>query len=475
MTRNEWKTRGKRVARATVAALVSLWVLYVVAINVFLSTSLFDRVVNRDPVTLDVHFEHGWSLWPTRIHAKRLAIRSSDSNVMWRLELDEVTFDVALRDLPRRRLTVERARGRGVGMRIQTKRTTYPDDADEIRDLPPIEGFPAFAVRPAGPHHPELWDDDQYRLITVSLDDVSAEDVREIWIDGHRFAGHASVAGRFYLKPLRAVAVGPVRVEIRSGEVQRGRGEPLVRDLGGRLEVTASRFDPREVEENEALRFFEVTTKLRGRSIPLARLADAPFSSAYVDGVVDARDLTLRIDRGRLADGSTAEIVVEELHVARGGYLADGALALHASVVAGRLRARTEPARWSVVRADGAAVLEVGHGSASLDTADLDLAAAPFRDLHLTVEADDARAPSAWILPGLDDGAVTFALHAETYAAFGAEERGAFVVDKGPLAMGIRLGKDGAHPHFFGLQDWLGEEERKAKALPRAVSGRPTK
>lgn len=390
MRRIDWKTRGKKALRATVAALVSLWVLYVVAINVFLSTSLFDRVVNRDRITLDVHYARGWSLWPSTIHAKHLSIRSSDSNVMWMLELDDVTFEIALLDIPRRRFTIESAHGQGISMRIQTKRMTWPDHQDEIKDLPPIAGFPAFMVRPADPHHPELWDDAQYHLITVHLDQIQADDVRELWIDDYRFSGHANVHGRFYLKPLREVDVGPAHVEILSGELSRGFGRTLVRDLGGHADVTVARFDPRAVHDHEPLRYVDIATKLHGRSIDLSQMPFEPPANFYFGGVVDAKNIELRINKGKLADGTALDATVEHPHIAKKGFLGDGELAIHANVTNGRLRAETNFAEWRVVRADGEELVRAPRAYASLDSADLDLATTPFEDLHLATGVDEA-------------------------------------------------------------------------------------
>lgn len=374
---------------------MSIWALYVILINVFLSTSLFDRVVNHDKMDLDVHYASGWSLWPSTIHAKHLSIRSSDSNVMWILKLDEVTFDIALLDIPRRRFTIEKARGRGISMRVQRKRMTWPDHQDEIKNLPPIDGFPAFAVRPADPHHPELWDDAQYHLIDVHLDDTYAEDVREVWIDDYRFSGHANVRGRFHLKPLREVDVGPLHIEVLSGELQQGFGHTLLHDLGGGLDVAVSQFDPREVHEREALRYVDIDTDLRARSIPLGQMPFAPPANLYLDGIVDAKNIGVHVRNGRLANGTTIDATVERPHLARDNHIGDGALELRAEVTEDRLRARAELARWRVVRADAEELMRAPRAYLALDSADLDLSTTPFEDLHVVAGVDGATVPDA--------------------------------------------------------------------------------
>ena len=227
-----------RVARAAAVAFLSLYVLYVVGINVFLSTSLFDRYINFDREMLDVHFRKAWSLRPGRFHASELSIRSSDSNVEWILRLDEVSFDVALTAFASRRFEVTRARGRGVSMRARQKLDAQPVGNDGFAWLPPIDGFPPFSVRPALPDSLERWDDAKYKLFTVRLEDVVAEDVREVWIDSGRFEGKARVAGRFFLKPIRAVEIGPARVDILEGRVTAGPTVVLARDVAGTIDLT---------------------------------------------------------------------------------------------------------------------------------------------------------------------------------------------------------------------------------------------
>ena len=54
------------------------------------------------------------------------------------------------------------------------------------------------------------------------------------------------------------------------------------------------------------------------------------------------------------------------------------------------------------------------------------------------------------------------------FGIYDKENRGAFVVEKGPVSVGLRLDDAGAHPRLFGLDGWLsnelrGDDERAAK------------
>jgi hypothetical protein len=53
-----------RWLRVLGVAILAVELLYLGAINVFLSTSLFEEVVDGDPTTIDIHVVRAWSLLP---------------------------------------------------------------------------------------------------------------------------------------------------------------------------------------------------------------------------------------------------------------------------------------------------------------------------------------------------------------------------------------------------------------------------
>src|SRR6202044_1004215 len=100
---------------------------------------------------------------------------------------------------------------------------------------------------------PATWSDDKYNLWTADLENVVAEDLREVWIDDSRFEGSARIDGRFYFKPLRAVNVGPAKITVARGAVLTGP-KTLVDDLAGTtLVVALSTLDPRTAEGDDFL------------------------------------------------------------------------------------------------------------------------------------------------------------------------------------------------------------------------------
>lgn len=400
--RTRGHARAWRILRAALVAVLSLYVVYVAAINVFLSTSLFDRVINQDREMLVVEYAKGWSLLPGTIHAKQLSIRSSDSNVEWILTIDEIEFDVSFLGLAQRRFDVGRAHGRGIRMLARQKLDAAPDTVEEIAYLPPIEGFPAFSVSPAGPPSPERWDDSEYRLWTVNLEDVIAEDVREVWVDSGRFEGNARITGRFHLKPIRAVEIGPARVDVREGRVTAGNAVPIAKRVHGTADVVFDRFDPREIEGNGIFRYFTLATDLEASFADPSTFPFAAPGGVHLSTEIEARRLALRVDRGVLAAGTRVELGTPRAAVAKANVVGYAALDLVSEVVtengANQLRATAELKDVALVRADAVGVLRAPRIAIAADARALDLAARPLEDGHAVVDLPDVDLPAATVL-----------------------------------------------------------------------------
>jgi hypothetical protein len=58
-----------------------------------------------------------------------------------------------------------------------------------------------------------------------------------------------------------------------------------------------------------------------------------------------------------------------------------------------------------------------------------------------------------------------------SYATRDEHKYGAFIVTKGILSVGMRLGDDGAHVRFFGLEGWLEKETENTKRLMKGKEG----
>jgi hypothetical protein len=391
------RSRTLRGIRALAVAILSAWLLYVLAINTVLGTPIGRYAFDVDPI-LKVGYLRAWSLLPGRIHANGLSIRSSDNNVEWILRIDDVRFDVAFLPLSRRRFEADHVRGTGVSFRARRKLLSEPDAPNP--NTPPIDGFPPYMVKAAGPPGLDLWDDAHWRLWTVRLEDTIANDVREIWFDELRFTGRADVSGQFRLVPLRALEVGPLHATIDDGAIALGAGAPFIPRARGSFDLTLGHLDPRI---HDVLRRLTLSGDVQGSIVALPWLdaegaGEVALAGSIAEGVLQHSRATAEVDRARLR---------------RAGLTVRGAFHAEATVDS-KLEATVSCADVVVGRKSGRA--NVAKATLILDSGQLDLVDRPFADVHARLVVPNA------IMPNLADwdvplrGALAVAGEAETWA-----------------------------------------------------------
>ena len=109
--------------RAVVVGALAVFVLYVAAINVFLSTSLFARVVDAEPDTVDIDFDVDGSIVPRTHPREELSIRGAtqrgvDPAPRW------VEFQVSFLALVPTALRDRGVHERGLSFRLATAPST---------------------------------------------------------------------------------------------------------------------------------------------------------------------------------------------------------------------------------------------------------------------------------------------------------------------------------------------------------------
>jgi hypothetical protein len=452
-----------RLARALIVALLAIGLFYVVAMNVFLSTSLFARVIDGQPDVIDIHFGRGWSLVPGHIHAKNLSIRGRDGNVEWMLRLDEVVFDVSLRALAQQRFEASHVYGRGISFRARQRLDAPPDSLADVANLPPIEGLGPYAVRPPPHAQPERWSDTAYHLWTGHLEDVVAEDVREVWIDSARFEGSARIAGRFYLKPVRRAEIGPIRIDVHEGHVSTGPSVVVERLAGATADLTVAPFDPRTAGGMDIVRAVSLVAGLHPMCPDIDRLPLPLPAGMAITGALDARQLVLNLRGGALRDGTKVDATLPHGIVTfTGGESGEHRFTAALAVAGGVTRAAGEAGReqldfgaqltdLDVARTSDSSspvgvFLHVPRTTVTGDARALDLADM-LADVHLSVdvaegELPDVRALSVYIPAttplALQTGTGRVSVHLETWRA---EKRAAGHANLRVERLGLRLGK----------------------------------
>jgi hypothetical protein len=388
---------GIRIAVACATVCLAWPVLYLVGINAFLSTGLFDVVINADPRVIDIHYERGWSFMPGHIHAKNLSIRGRDGNVEWILRIDAVEFDVSFLALVRQRFEVSSVHGRGISFRLRSRINGWEVTPDKVAGLPPIAGFGPIPVRPFQHCAPEDLSDAAYHLWSVSLQGVVAEDVREVWLDHGRFVGSAAAAGGFRLKPIRDVQVGPVHVDVVRGAVS-VRDESWVEALAGTADVTVAHFDPRTTD-GEALAHHEsLDIDMHGALPDVGRVVRPLPKGAKASGTVDVKRFELHVSNGVAREGSRVEASTATASLTVGEDRVTGLFVLDAAIASGadgrpRLAFHLEGTEMNLARGGG----PIGKARSVVvagDSAELDCVR-PMTDLRGAIDLSDADVPDA--------------------------------------------------------------------------------
>jgi len=373
--------RAARILRFAGVAAIALEALYLVVINVFLSTSLFEKAIDGTPEAVDIHFGRGWSVFPTRVHAQKLSIRGADSHLEWILRLDEVEFDCSLLALLHKEFRITMARGSGITFRARFKEPSPAATPELDRELPSIDSLGSLGFVPSEPPYAGEWDDKLWHLWTVNIRGADAEHVREVWIEHARFTGDAHIVGGFYLKPIRRAEVGPATVLVRAGRV--ALDSRVVADhLVASADLTLASFDPRGA--GSVLRHVSLSTDASLEVPDLQDLGILGGDDQHVSGKVTVPRLALRITNGVLRDGTEATAEAPSVAVRSGTREVSGALDFRAEVERDQLAARI------VARdIDTSLSVAVPLATISLDSGELELDK-PFGDLHAVVDVPEA-------------------------------------------------------------------------------------
>ncbi len=319
----------RRFLLALAFGIAVLWPLYLVIANLWLHQGGLERMLNRRPERLSIHWDSAWTVWPGMVHVRGFELRNQTRIFQWWLAVDRGTVDVDLWNLQDRELRLGPLHGSGAAFRLR-RRLDAPARSRPARAelYPPIPGLanpPPPRTRPEILYPPKPgrtpW---HVRITGVSLDDV-----REVWIEEVRFAGSARVAGGFDVRARRRVEVEPTRVEITAGSIALGAGakaRPILVDARGHVDGRVEPYPPQRFKGWEMFRFASGRIALDGEVRSLAFLDVLFRETRWVDlrfgGGRTTADLRLR--RGRILPGSRLEARPEAITVSFLDYRAQG-------------------------------------------------------------------------------------------------------------------------------------------------------
>lgn len=316
---------------AIAAALVLLLLAFFGASQLIVSTRLLRSWVNDEPEKLLVDYDSASSWIPGVVRVRGLRVRGRDPNVEWFFRIDDARICVSLPDLLIRRFHATRVRGSGLTFRLREKPSPTEFSPAHAALLPTIPGFPNETApsrpQPRGVPPPEP--PSPGKPWTIQVDRLVADPAPEIWIELYRFRGHARVTGGFFLHPRVEARINPSSVEFLSGTFTLGPQTPIATG-SGRADCRIERFDPEKVRGNDVWRYISGAFGLRGqvanlkfvdhflRNSPEPRL-DGGRGSGHAEIRVDHGIGTGRIDfAGRQAGARYSDAVVRGNVILRG-------------------------------------------------------------------------------------------------------------------------------------------------------------
>lgn len=304
--------RGPRWLRIGLYAVVGTFLVYLLAANVILRTSLLRGWISDDESTLRLEYRSAWSLYPGHVAIRDLSLRYQDSNIQMLILLERATLKIDLFALTKRTLRVSKLTAEGTTFRMREKVEPFDGAQERVRAFPPIEGYGDPPIEHKVPQPPIP--DDQYKLWSIDLPDISAS-LREVWTMELRYRGEGTVRGGFYLKPQRNVWVLPSVMLTHGGVFSLGDRD-LIRGGDSQLDARIAPFDVREVPGVQVLRY------LSGRIQQQGELVLSAIAATYLP-----KDARIEVT------GGSGPVTVD-LEVARGVLQPSTRVTFHTDAVA---------------------------------------------------------------------------------------------------------------------------------------------
>lgn len=289
------------VVKVLLIVVAAIMAIYLIGVNTLLNIGPGRRLMNSHPQEVRIAYKRAWSIWPGCVHVTEADISGQDSQNQFAVtaERAQITFTTA--GIRTKDVTGTHLRGEGITIRIRRRVLKMPTDK-EMAKLPEIKYFPS----PLKPDEPDV------RVIGVRLEDVKAQHVREIWVDGFRVLGDIDAEGGMYYKPRREVEVYPTTVQITKAAMTTGE-QPVFSQLHGIIELLVDTIDLQELSA-DSLKQVAMATDLH-LNIDSVRFLNDLLGRRDVtlsDGA-GKLDLAVKLERGTLADGSQVQLAIPRL------------------------------------------------------------------------------------------------------------------------------------------------------------------
>ncbi len=486
--------RAGRIAIAILLLAAGLAVAAFAVVHQILSRDLLRRWVNTDPEELFLDYDEASLRLPGTIQVRGLTLRGSDPTVQWSFRIEKAVVSISLLDLLHREFHATRVRAEGLTFRLREKKGRTELSSAHEALVPSIPGFsgPPLKTRVVPP--PPLSAEEKRLFWTIRIENLVADPAPDIWIEIYRFRGRARVTGGFLLRPHEHAQVGPAAVEFLSGAFTLGPGPTILADGSGRADCVIDRFNPDLVRGQEVWRKISGNIRLEGRledirfvnhflrRAPEPRLAGgggpARFSARFDHGIgrgngdFEIPRATFAYARGTLAGRASGRLAVPRWDVEHSDMGISGSRIELADVTTSGTK-HEEQGWW------GRFDFPSGHlrGGLAAETAISCRDARPLYTLFranlpgwaegilklngMTGKARVRLASQLADIEGLEASGGKFRI-AGRYHDRGNDRRGAFLIESGPLAVGVEIAGPVTRVKLLGARKWFAQESAGA-------------
>ncbi len=352
------RSAPRKLVRGAAIVVAAVALLYEVGANVALTSHAVAHLLSGHPEQLRVEYAHATTFWPGRVHGEGLEVRSRSGAVEWQLHIDEADADISLLALLRHRFHVAKVGASGVTFRVRLRLRPDAVDPDRVARMPPIDGFDPVPLRGVPPD-PDARNGKPW---TVDLQGISADKVREVWIDAFRVAGVLEARGGFTVGA-GLLTLAPSVAAIQSVDVTTGE-DPITLGVMGGINAQMDTVDLNVVQGAAVLRFLTTQSALQGRVGGVAFLEHLVRSDALtLSGGEGTFRGTANVVRGLVKTGTTAHIALEPATVV----IAEHAIAgqVHLDFAAGDGQSAND-ASTSSLELSELSLTESGHKAAAV-------------------------------------------------------------------------------------------------------------
>lgn len=303
---------------------VALGLALLLALQNALLNFAIPRLLNLRPERLRVDYTSAWMWIPGDVSVRGLSVRIQGRADQVLVTADEASADVAVLELFERRFRADAVTARGVSLRHRRRLDVdtggeaplpaWGDPVETRAEADTTAPIPGLS-NPPDPDPDTVYPPRGTRWL-VRLDDIRADDVREIWIGGVHLTGLARLAADVSIADPYIDIVGAMSILGMQADIG---DRPLASDIAGHVAILLDSLD-RKAPDDERLAAITARARLE------ADVEDLRFLDFYLaavpwlsfSGLGHAR-LDVGLDEGQLLVGSTfaaefPDLLVRVLH-----------------------------------------------------------------------------------------------------------------------------------------------------------------